>query len=209
MDLVSSMFFNEGGVFAETERLALRAPLDADMGKYVDAFGEANPGLANWYRLNEEAMPGYWECVKDENSLYCSICARTNGSFLGYCSVEDLASSPFELGINLLGDCQARGVGPEAMRAFMLGLEEVVGPTGFVAKIEVANGNSQRMFRRLGFKPAGIEAFLTEDPQVQRSLEEARLSSIDEAICALAEEFGVEPRTLLSHVLVFEKEPIP
>ena len=98
----------------------------------------------------------------------------------------DLASSPFELGINLLSDCQARGVGSEAMRAFLLGFEEVVGPTGFVAKIEAANGNSRRMSRRLGFRLTGIEAFLTEDPQVLRSLEESRLSCIDEAICALA-----------------------
>lgn len=119
----------------------------------------------------------------------------------------DLASSPFELGINLLSDCQARGVGSEAMRAFLLGFEEVVGPTGFVAKIEAANGNSRRMSRRLGFRLTGIGAFLTEDPQVLRSLEESRLSCIDEAICALAEELGVEPRTLLSHVLVFEKDP--
>ena len=107
----------------------------------------------------------------------------------------------------MLGDYQARGVGPEAMIAFMLGFEEIVGPTGFVAKIEATNGNSQRMFRRLGFKPAGIDAFLSEDLQELRCFEDRRLSSIDEAICSLAEEFGVEPRTLLSHVLVFKKEP--
>ena len=80
------------------------------------------------------------------------------------------------------------------------------GVTPFIAKIDPQNIGSQKMFRRLGFVPWGIDTHFINDPAILEGFEEERLEElggIPEELCSLAEEFGVEPRKLLSHVLVF------
>lgn len=62
------------------------------------------------------------------------------------------------------------------------------------------------MFRRLGFVPWGIDTLFIDDSAILEGLEEERLEElggIPEELCGLAKEFDVEPRKLLSHVLVF------
>ena len=76
-----------------------------------------------------------------------------------------------------------------------------------MARIESRGSRSQHMFRKLGFIPARIDTFLIDDPGMLEKLEEMQLDRIDAHLRAVAEEFGVEPRVLLSHLLVF-KRPI-
>lgn len=201
------MFFDEPGVLTCTERLVLRAPMDEDKLKYIDTFGSIHPLLAAEYHRNEALMQSYWkESVKGEASLCCSICMKDGGDFVGYCSVEKLSKRPLEVGINLLPEFQAHGFGPEAIFAFMESIQKAAGPMDFVAVIEPENVNSQKMFRRLGFKPERIATLFIKDPDDLRCFEDMRLQGlgeIPEGLLDLAEEFGVEPRRLLSHVLVF------
>ena len=206
-DLSAMMFFDEPGVLTCTERLVLRASMDEDKLKYIDTFGSINPLLAAEYRRNEALMQSYWEeSVKGETNLCCSICMKDGGDFVGYCSVEKLSKRPLEVGINLLPEFQAHGFGPEAISAFMESIQKTAGPMDFVAVIEPENVNSQKMFRRLGFKPERIATLFIKDPDDLRCFEDMRLQGlgeIPEGLLDLAEEFGVEPRRLLSHVLVF------
>ena len=206
-DLSAMMFFDESGVLARTERLVLRAPEDEDAPKCIDAFGSVNPLLAAEYRRNTSLIQSYWEeGVKGEASLCCSICARDSGDFVGYCSVEKLSKRPLEVGINLLPEFQAHGFGPEAISAFMESIQRAAGLMDFIAVIEPENVNSQKMFRRLGFKPERIATLFIKDPDDLRRFEDMclqGLGEIPEGLLDLAEEFGVEPRKLLSHVLVF------
>ena len=206
-DLSAMLFFDESGVLACTERLVLRAPVDEDKLKYVDTFGSIHPLLAAEYRRNAALMQSYWEeSVKGEASLCCSICMKDGGDFVGYCSVEKLSKRPLEVGINLLPEFQAHGFGPEAISVFMESIQRAAGPMDFIALIEPENVNSQKMFRRLGFKPERIATLFIKDPDDLRRFEDMRLQGlgeIPEGLLDLAEEFGVEPRKLLSHVLVF------
>lgn len=206
-DLSAMMFFDEPGVLTCTERLVLRAPMDEDKLKYIDTFGSIHPLLAAEYHRNEALMQSYWkESVKGEASLCCSICMKDGGDFVGYCSVEKLSKRPLEVGINLLPEFQAHGFGPEAISAFMESIQKAAGPMDFVAVIEPENVNSQKMFRRLGFKPERIATLFIKDPDDLRCFEDMRLQGlgeIPEGLLDLAEEFGVELRRLLSHVLVF------
>lgn len=205
-DLRASLFFNADGVLSRTERLVLRRPIDEDMMRYIDAFGRPCPLLAREYRRNEELRTDYWKGVKGESSLYCSICARENGEFTGYCAVERLKRPDPEIAINLLERFQARDFGAEAVLAFMEAFRKVTGPVPFVAKIDPQNIGSQKMLRRLGFAPWGVDTLFVKDPGILERLEEERigeLGGIPEELCGLAEEFDAEPRKLLSHVLVF------
>lgn len=132
--------------------------------KYIDAFGSSKPLLAKEYRLNETLRQLYWKGVKeDEDSLYCSICDKDNGEFIGYCTMEELSKQPYEVGINLLKSFQAKGFGSEAMAAFISAFQRVSGSAAFIAKIEPGNVNSQKMFRRIGFVPDSIDAFIIKD----------------------------------------------
>ena len=191
-DLRASLFFNADGVLSRTERLVLRRPIDEDMMRYIDAFGGPCPLLAHEYRSNEELRTDYWKGVKGEDSLYCSICAKENVEFMGYCAVERLKRPDPEIAINLLERFQVRGFGPEAVLAFMEAFRKVTGP----------------VFRRLGFAPWEVDTLFIKDPGILKRIEEERieeLGGIPENLCGLAEEFDVEPRKLLSHVLVFRK----
>lgn len=206
-DLKSSMFFNNDGLFAEADRIILRRPAESNVPGFIKAFSAASPAIAKWYEDNSKARDLYWQSINDEKSLYCSICSKQNGEFFGYCTIEDLEKYPFELGINLIAKHHSQGIGSEAIAAFMQGFEEIAGPTEFLARIESRNSRSQHMFRKLGFIPAGIDAFLIDDPGMLEKLEEMQLDCIDANLRTVAEEFGVEPRVLLSHLLVF-KRPI-
>lgn len=206
-DLSAMMFFDESGVLTCTERLVLRAPVDEDKLKYIDTFGSIHPLLAAEYRRNAALMQSYWEeSVKGEASLCCSICMKDGGDFVGYCSVEKLSKRPLEVGINLLPEFQAHGFDPEAISVFMESIQRAAGPMDFIALIEPENVNSQKIFRRLGFKPERIATLFIKEPDDLRRFEDMRLQGlgeIPEGLLDLAEKFGVEPRKLLSHVLVF------
>ena len=207
-DLRASLFFNADGVLSRTERLVLRRPIDEDMMRYIDAFGGPCPLLAHEYRSNEELRTDYWKGVKGEDSLYCSICAKENVEFMGYCAVERLKRPDPEIAINLLERFQVRGFGPEAVLAFMEAFRKVTGPVSFVAKNDPQNIGRQKLFRRLGFAPWEVDTLFIKDPGILKRIEEERieeLGGIPENLCGLAEEFDVEPRKLLSHVLVFRK----
>ena len=203
--LKASSFFDENGLMGQTERLSLEIPAREDLPGYIDAVGCTMPGLANWYRRDAEARRCYWETISAETSLYCSIRLKRSRKLCGFCTVEKLTVAPFEIRINLLSDCQGMGIGAEAVSAFVARFEAVVGPSDFVARIEPKNVRSQKVFRKLGFVPDGIDTFIIKDPLLLERFEEKRLDEIDDDIRRLAEEFNVEPRKLLSHLLVFSR----
>lgn len=201
--------FDEDGMLTRTERLVLRRPVDDDMCEYIDTIVEDKPFLEDYKdpgERGETLRNGYWDSVISGESLFATICLEGNGAFIGYCSVEEPEVEPFELGINLRKKFQKQGFGPEAIVGFMSAIQAATGPKPFVAKIDVKNRNSQVMFRRLGFEPAGIDPFLIKDPKLLEDFESKYLDFIDDGMRELAAEFGVEPRKLLSHVLVFRKD---
>lgn len=207
MDKVASDFFDDDEVLARTERLVLRRPVDDDLPIYIACF--AKP-LRREYRREDEhgemLRSSYWEGVSSEEELYCTVVDATSGEACGYCSIEKLRRDPSEISVRLLPEWQGKGLGTEAVAAFMEGIELMAGPTDFIAEIEWDNEASQRLFRRLGFVPAGVDAPIFKNPDFLRSLEGSRPNLIDDRARTLADEFGVEPGALLSHVLVFRRD---
>lgn len=199
-------FYDENNVFTTTDRLLLCEPVEEDMNEFMNAFATICPDLAKWYQTHDDFMTSYWEGVNSDSSLYCSIWTKDSQQFVGYCAIEQLNRTPPELSICLKKEFHGIGYGPEIISAFMDRFESIVGPSEFIAQIEADNLRSQHMFRKLGFKPDGIDTFIIKDSEKLRKFEEVRLGEIDDNIRTLADEFGVEPRKLLSHLLVFKKE---
>lgn len=206
MNKCSSDFFDGDGVFARTKRLVLRAPTRDDLPAYIETFIK---GLREEYLRDDKSgarlRERYWEDVSSESSLFCTVVEGRE--VYGFCSIENLDEDPSEIGVRLLPPYRGRGIGTEAVRALMQKVQRVAEPTAFVAKIDSDNTASQRLFRKLGFVPAGVDTPIFRDPEFLQRFEESHLGLIDDGIRALAEEFGVKPRTLLSHALVFRFDP--
>lgn len=199
------------GVIAVTDRLVLRRPDKCDKADYIDTIVEDKPFLRDYKEDGDRGRAlrdGYWDSVMDDSSLFATVSLKENGAFCGYCSIEKPDIEPYELGINLRKSFQAQGIGPEVISALVDAIEAIMGPKSFAARIDVKNRNSQVMFRRLGFVPAGVDTSFFKDPEFLRRFEEEHLDCIDDDMRKLAAEFGVEPRVLLSHVLVFERSAV-
>lgn len=201
-------FFDISGTFAQTGRLILRAPVRDDLPSYIESFA---PGLRDVYLekggRGQSLRNGYWSDVVSDSSLFCTIVDVASHDRLGFCCIEKLVEGDLEVGIRLLPEWRGKGVGKEAMQAFVRGVERVVGPRAFIAEIDARNIASQCLFRGLGFVPAGVDTPLFSDPKLLALIEEQGLCLIDARLRALAQEFGVEAGTLLSHALVFRREP--
>ncbi|WP_195837783.1 GNAT family N-acetyltransferase [Olsenella porci] len=201
-------FFGADGTLTDTDRIVLRAPVRSDLASYIGTFA---PGLRDAYleegEKGQELREGYWSDVMSEGSLFCTIVDDACHERAGFCCIEDLADEDPEIGVRLLPEWRGRGVGADAVRALMRGVERVSGPQAFVAKIDSGNVASQRLFSGLGFAPVGVDAPIFSDPSLLALIEENSLGLIDDRLRALAKELGVEPRTLLSHALVFRREP--
>lgn len=206
MNRTATDFFDNNGTFATTARLVLRRPKEDDLLAYIGNFPD---GLRREYLRNDESgeslRNSYWSDVSSESSLFCTIVNRADSRSCGFCCIERLDESPYEIGIRLLPECRGKGIGGEAILEFIHGVECVAGPTEFIAEIDSDNEVSQRLFRRQGFLPPGIDTPVFDDPVFLAALEESRLGLVDNHLRALANEFGVEPRTLLSHALVFRR----
>ena len=202
MENRSLNFFDAEGVFAKTSRLILRKPQKKDVVFYVETFDD---GLRRAYSRDDKnglrLREGYWDDICDGTSLFVTIVE--NDRVCGFCCIEKLDATPTEIGIRLRPVFRGNGIGTEAVAAFIDGMRRMVGPADFIAKIGSDNTASQRLFRKLGFVPAGISTFIIKDPDFLHRFEESHLDLIDDHTRALAKEFGVEPRMLLSHVLVF------
>ena len=79
-----------------------------------------------------------------------------------------------------------------------------LGKDEYRVKIDPVNYASQSLFIKLGAVPQGIVKYLLRDEEGIRSFEEENIDEIDDKLVAVAQQFGVEPKKLLSHVLEYE-----
>lgn len=173
--------------------------------------------LDNYLKVKKEndTLKGLWDdryiqLLKDEvmshSCFYCAIFLADCNEFIGYCGVNNINDAEWDLAIELTKEYQNKGYGYRAMRCLMDGLRAETGERHFKVRVDPDNIASQSLMRKLGFKPAGITTFLIKEERDLAQLEEANSQCMDERLMQLAEEFGVEPRKLLSHVLVYEIE---
>ena len=143
------------------------------------------------------------EVMKDD-IFYCGIYSSISGAFTGYCGINDIYNSDMELAVEILKTHQRQGYAYNGLRAFMDAIKTEIGNPHFIVKVDPGNHASQRLMNKLGFKPAGIDTFLPFDEGQLNKIEEESLDQITDDLISLAEVFGVEPRKLLTHVLVYE-----
>ena len=74
----------------------------------------------------------------------------------------------------------------------------------FIAAVESDNHISQRLMYKLGGVPGGIRKSIYLEKESVKDFEKDNIELLDSRIIQVAENFGVEPVKLLSHVLLFD-----
>lgn len=142
--------------------------------------------------------------VLDENTFYCSIYDVDTDDYMGYCGINNVNTEEWELAVELLKEYQGRGYGYRVMTTFMNCIKAETGCGHFITRVDPENTASQKLMKKLGFQPAGITTLIIKDEKKLAEFEEEGMERLDGRMKDLAVEFDVEPRKLLSHVLVYK-----
>jgi GNAT superfamily N-acetyltransferase len=133
------------------------------------------------------------------------LCHRKGDSvFVGQCCVHDTRKDVWEVGIELLSAYRGQGYGKEMLTSLIAKMRRDYGQQRFCACVAADNVASIALMRSVGGVPDGIrKAVFFRGDGDDVTYEERHLGDITPETEALAAEFGVEPRRLLSHALVF------
>lgn len=155
--------------------------------------------------FEKESFVGYlWEEHLVSTALMCSIIGAATDEYIGYCGIKNISSERWEIAIELLEAWKRKGIGFLSIQKLLDAASERCGVREFRVRIDSDNYASQGLFEKLGAVPNGISEFLIHDEETIRECEDENMECIDERLEAVAEKFGVEPRSLLSHVLEYK-----
>ena len=188
-------------IFAEDSEVLLRKPVEEDRNCFIEVKRQNVYFPANFSR--EENQNRLWEDHINGEGVAYSIIRKDDGAYIGYCGIDELERSPWELEIELLEEYCHMGYGYKCLKMFMDRVAELSGRNSFVCRIDPDNTASQRLVEKIGFKPDGLADFVLYDDKSKRRFEEKYAEKIDDDYKAIAEKFGVEPVKLISHFLKF------
>lgn len=136
--------------------------------------------------------------------FYCIITEAQNGQPIGYLGIKDTSAALWEIAIELDEKFTRQGFGSRSIRLYLNEIQRITGRTEFKAMVEVDNLPSQKCFERVGAELVGLcDSVVLKTEEEKARFEERNLALIDAHMTSLAERLGVEPRTLLSHVLEY------
>lgn len=192
-------FWSSGQVTSADESIILRKVEDCDREGYMSLQKEYSLMKS---MLKEQAYCDMaWNEHVEPKALMLTI--LKDGAYVGYCGIKSMVQEPWEIAIELLPQWTDHGIGSQAITAMMEAIAWRLGVSKFRVRIDPGNWASQKLFEKLGAQPNGISEFLIHDQEMLKKVEEENLQLIDEDTIALAAKFGVEPRSLLSHVLEY------
>ena len=195
--------FSKDGIYAENDAILLREIRPSDREDYIGIYRVK--GI--WQKLF--AVPGVnpgeglWESFVDPETLNTVIIRKSDGAFCGFCGLQQFETleAP-ELSIELVPNCQHQGIGTMALPLLMKRFAEITGVREFISEVQFENAASQGLMRKLGGIPDGAVPIPGISEEILKEVENSD-APLMEGAEALAEEFGIAPRQLLSHVMVF------
>lgn len=189
-----------GEILAENDEIVLRAFSEKDRQNYLEISKEYS--CLKHYYSDPRFLEVIWkECLSD-TSAYYAVIRKKRDDFIGYCAIKDISKYDWEAGIELDRKFVSHGYGYQAMSLMLKRIYELTGRSNFISLVDADNYRSQALMKKLGGKPDGIQEFMLHSEELEQ-FENDNLSLIDDKMREIADEFGVEPRKLLSHVLVY------
>lgn len=196
---IKERFWKFGSISCGNGTLLLRVPTDSDRNGFLRLQQEYS-SLRSLLG-DEKYCANIWKEHNNNTALMISI--TQDGTYIGYCGINDLSKSPWEIAIELLPEWTHLGIGTAAITATLDALAMRLDVADFKIRIDPNNIASQRLFEKLGAAPNGISKFVLYDEDEIIQCEEANLHLINDSLIAVAQKFGVAPRKLLSHVLEY------
>lgn len=138
----------------ETKRLYLRQMTEDDFDLmsliWMERCSTLFEKLADGHESQAKFLQNMWETTQDPTMLTYLIFLRDDDRFCGRVNMQKTDEKIPELGIDLLGEYQNRGYGPEAIAAFA----NWYGKSRHISEIKVlitaANARSAYVFQKLG-----------------------------------------------------------
>ena len=193
-------FWNLGEEIHAANGILLRKVKEADRENFLELQRTYS---AMKSMLQQEAYcTMIWNEHTEPKSLMLSI--EKNGSYVGYCGIQDITRKTWEISIELSPDQVHQGIGYAALTAMLNELKERLWVNDFRVRIEPTNYASQKLFEKLGAVPNGISELWIHDRETIEQLEIENQSQINDDLMAVAKKFSVQPQQLLSHVLEYK-----
>ena len=193
---LKSRFWESGAVLGTGGGILLRDVQEEDQ----KGFFEIQRTYSEFSKILEHpsVRTMLWREHCGSKCLSCSIVVE--GTYAGYCGINNLTHSPWEIGIELLPEWTRRGIGYVAVSTMVREIRKRLGVREFCARIAPKNEASQRLFEKLGAVPGGLEDFM---PHVQELLPagEEKPSTTDASLQRAAEKFKVTPEELSGRIL--------
>jgi len=182
--------------------IILREADEADADDYVRLQKDISLGV---FKIDEESLSQTWtSMLKDNGRIAYTVLTEDTNDFCGYCAVKDVNADKPEIEIELLKKYHSKGIGFEVLYKMMTSLSAKDNISCFIALIEPDNYASQKLMYKLGGVPASItKSFFLKEHQTEE-FENSNLHLLDDRLIQIAKDFGVEPKKLLSHILVFD-----
>ena len=199
---LKKQFWETGEIKKRKSSISLRDVKETDRESFLALQRESNI-VKVWLNL-ESYQKILWEEHIREKSIMLSI--EVDHEYAGYCGINDSSSGNWEIAIELLKKFQRQGMGTAAIQILIEEMKNRLDVKKFLVKIDPDNIGSQKLFEKLGAKPHGIANGLLKKEEDKEQFEMENEGLIDERLTQLAEKFGVEPKKLLSHVLVYQLE---
>lgn len=171
----------------ETKRLHIRQMTDDDFDLMSLVWIDQCPSLFDGSKeIREKILRDMWETTQDPTVLTFLIFLRDSDQFCGRVNMQKTDEAVPELGIDLLGEYQNQGYGPEAITAFANWYGESHHVSEIKVRIMAVNTRSAHVFQKLGAE------YLQED------------SSFSATIKSLAETLPERRETIMRDLSVRE-----
>lgn len=169
----------------------------------------------NYIRLQKEVSPfrhmfddkdfcdKSWNDMFAEGRVPYAITETGCEDFCGYCAIKNIKKDKPEIEIELLEQFRGCGIGYAALCNL---IQTIVGENGvrnFTYCTDPDNYASQALVSKIGGKPDGLKRFFFLRENEVKKFEEENMGMIDDRLEKVALLFCVEPRKLLSHILVY------
>lgn len=142
-----------------------------------------------------------WKQIRLDRTFCCIV--KLDGNPIGYVMLQDTRESIWEIVAEFDPEYCNKGFGSTSTLLFLKAVQEITMKDLYRAKVEVENIASQKCLAKLGAELVGITNGAIEDEDEKTRFENENLDRIDANMVLLAEQLGIEPRKLLSHVLEY------
>lgn len=150
----------------ETKRLYLRQMTEDDFELMSRIWLERSPTLFDGDKeFKEKVLRELWESNQGPNTLTGLVFLQDGDHFCGRVNMQKTDEDIPELGIDLLGEYQNQGYGPEAIAAFANWFGESRHISEIKVRITAANARSAHVFQKLGAE------YIQDDPSFLKAAE--------------------------------------